>query len=153
MSEALNDVVLNVTRGTRFAEYRRKPSAQGTCSRSLPAGAIWITPVTRRASGAAGAVTVTSTRAARPIGSTSRSGTTLNPSASDSPSAIALIESCSRRVDTLRTTSVRVACHRGPSQMPKPSVDGCAATSPTADVPSRNVPAPTSTAGAPPRAA
>ena len=90
-------------------------------------------------------------RAARPTRSTRWFGTTVNWSASDSPPATALIESCRRRVETLRTTSVRVACQCAPCQSPKPSVAGCAATSPTADAPSRNVPAPTAVAGARPR--
>ena len=63
----------------------------------------------------------------------------------------ALSESSSRRVETFRTTTVRVACQRGPPQSPKPSVAGDVATSPTAAAPSRKTPFPTASADARPR--
>jgi hypothetical protein len=103
------------------------------------------------ASGAAEARTLTLTLRARPGSKLRRFGSTKNCRASDSPVATELNDNWRRRVETFRTTIVRVECQRGPSQMPNPSVAGCAATSPTADAPSRNVPAPTADEGAMPR--
>ena len=110
-------------------------------------------PVTIRSRGAAGARTVTSTlrepaaaeqEVAGPNGELQRLGVAVD---------VALSESSSRRVETLRTTTVRVACQRGPPQSPKPSVAGDVATSPTAAAPSRKIPFPTASADARPRCA
>ena len=94
---------------------------------------------------------------------------TVKVSASDSPSATAAIDNCSLRVDTFRTTIVRVACHRLPCQKAKalaalhrlqklPEVVRSFFQDPnlryiTADAPTRNTPAPTQSGDAFPRCA